>query len=288
MGNINSKNCDSISTKNFIMGRFKIEDLPKEMIPEILSRLPTESVLECKLVCKSWRDIIHFPSFSQKHLNHLTSAGDSGKLSFVFLSRYPTNINPITGQYLMLEEFTYAEYDENSHEAPFNRKVRIYINLPFYRHSFAGSCNGLICLDSWHKDIYGATYIFNPVTREYVILPTSEGSNYWSGFGYIPSTNEYKVVRIYNSLGDSNVRLRSIQVYTLGSSTGWRNVGTMDRTMQFYRKDAGAFVNGALYWADEEGTILAFHLADEKFSKLPSPPWFTRSEIPPFPISLGV
>ncbi|XP_026420366.1 F-box protein At3g07870-like [Papaver somniferum] len=229
--------------------------------------------MECKLVCKPWRDLIHLPSFSQKHLNHLNSASDddSGKLNFVFLHG-------------VINDFSYDEYDENSDETPFGRKERMNVNLPFYEHapgySFAGSCNGLICLHSFRKHIYGPTYIFNPITREYIIFPTSKENYWWTGFGYTLSTNEYKVVRVY---ADSNV-----QVYTLGSSTGWRNLGTIDMNVETFRKDAGAFANGALHWADNKGTILVFHLSDEKFRKLPPPPWFTPSGYLYFPISLGV
>ncbi|XP_026436206.1 F-box protein At3g07870-like [Papaver somniferum] len=163
----------------------------------------------------------------------------------------------------MRDEFYYAEYDENSPETPFSRKPRIDINLPFYEcrydYSFAGSCNGLICIDSWHNDRFGPTYIFNPVTREYITLPKFEGNYWWTGFGYIPSTNEYKVVRVYDT-----INVRTIHVYTIGSSNGWRNVGTVDRNMPFYRKYAGAFAHGAHHWADDKETILAFDLTDEK------------------------
>ncbi|RZC56045.1 hypothetical protein C5167_014901 [Papaver somniferum] len=53
------------------MGNFNM--LPLEIMLEILSRLPTEVVLECKLVSKSWKNCTQHPSLSQMHLNHLNA-----------------------------------------------------------------------------------------------------------------------------------------------------------------------------------------------------------------------
>ncbi|XP_026400690.1 F-box protein At3g07870-like [Papaver somniferum] len=170
-----------------------IYNLPEDIVLDMLNRLPVETVLECKLVCKPWKDVVHHPSFPQKHLNH--HLDDSDKLNFIFsnLEQDP-------------EELYYAEYDEDYHEVPFNRNVRINLSPLFYKYgcSLAGSCNGLICFNSYYEGYYGPVYICNPITREYVILPEFEGQCWWTVFGYIPSTNEYKVVRICETGGDSN------------------------------------------------------------------------------------
>lgn len=115
------------------------------------------------------------------------------------------------------------------------------------------------------------TCICNPITREYIILPKSEGKYRLTGFGYILSTNDYKVVWINAFWGSSNVGI--VQIYTHGSGTGWRNVGTADTNVDYVRPGSGKFANGALHWVDVVGTILAFHLTDEQFSKIPSPPF---------------
>ncbi|XP_026377813.1 F-box protein At3g07870-like [Papaver somniferum] len=136
-------------------------------------------------------------------------------------------------------------------------------------YSFDGSCNGLMCFnESFEED---DVYICNPATREYIVLPKFEGKDMLdllTGFGYIPSTNQYKVVRIHNTERDPNVGI--IQVYTLGSGIGWRNAGTID--IKCVPRCTGAFANGALHWVAFDGTIIVFHLADEKCSELHSPP----------------
>ncbi|XP_026419274.1 F-box protein At3g07870-like [Papaver somniferum] len=248
--------------------------LPSDIILDTLSRLPAENVLDCKLVSKPWRNLIHRPSFSQIHFNrHL----DSGKSSFIFLNRQPEREQG-------LNEFYYSEYDENCHESPFHRNTRINISPPLVKYSFAASCNGLLLFNATVKDEGGQVscepaYICNPITRECITLPRSKGQYMWTGFGYIPSTNEYKVVRIHNSGRRSiyeEIVVGIIQVYTLGSVSGWRDVGTIHIIMQYLvRTCDGVFANGALHWVNvhhEGNTIFAFRLADEKLTVLPSPP----------------
>ncbi|XP_026423547.1 uncharacterized protein LOC113319518 [Papaver somniferum] len=128
------------------------DNLPKDIILDILTRLPTETVLDSKLVCKPWRDVVHLPPFSQIHLDRL---------------KYAANDSDYEGKYR------------------------------------------------------------------------------WYGFGCVVSTNEYKVVRMYESGGDSNVGI--IQVYTLGSGIGWRNAGTLDINMKYVRRGNGAFAGEALH-----------------------------------------
>ncbi|KAI3833972.1 hypothetical protein MKX03_006744, partial [Papaver bracteatum] len=57
-----------------------MESLPSDIVQEILSRVPAESVLECKLVCKKWVTLIRRKNFTDMHLthqlNHLYSGDD--------------------------------------------------------------------------------------------------------------------------------------------------------------------------------------------------------------------
>ncbi|XP_026410212.1 F-box protein At3g07870-like [Papaver somniferum] len=267
-----------------------LNSLPEGIILDILTRVPTESVLDCKLVYKPWRDLIGDPSFSQLHFNLLDSADDSGKLSFIILSC--ENMDTFDPG---MEDLYYTEYDENCHETPFSRKMRMHLNPEFKKYSFVGSCNGLICFGPWFdcltsynvsKFHYGPVYICNPVSKEHIILPNFEGVYKWSGFGYSHSTNEYKVVRICLDSDEPNFGIP--QVYTVGSGNGWRNLREMDmelKNIQIVIFCAGMFANEALHWVNKDKKrFLAFHLADEKFSELPLPPCGVQNLCP----TLGV
>ncbi|XP_026458583.1 uncharacterized protein LOC113359108 [Papaver somniferum] len=91
-----------------------------------------------------------------------------------------------------------------------------------------------------------------------------------SRFGYVASTNEYKVVRIMYV--NKNKTDREVYIYTLGSGHGWRNLGkfTFGNEEQLVK---GVFVDGALHWLDYQlKKMVTFDLAEEKFCKHISPP----------------
>ncbi|OVA10577.1 F-box associated domain [Macleaya cordata] len=171
----------------------------------------------------------------------------------------------------------YGEYDEDNIDGgqySYKTLTRINhspINMPSKIYSMIGSCNGLICFSvpRWGT-IDDHVYICNPVTREYKRLTDKsfERVAVVNGFGYDPSSNEFKIVRIY--------LCELVQVYTLGSGSGWRNIGTTNYSLDYYvhpRSPMGVLVNGALHWLEyRKWRIVAFDLADEEFHVVPSPP----------------
>lgn len=106
---------------------------------------------------------------------------------------------------------------------------------------------------------------------------------YWSrGFGYVSSTDEYKVVRIMVTL---KVKFVQVHIYTLGSGNGWRNLGNFDLGGSNENLGEAVFLNGVLYWLyfdfyEIHDKIINFDLAEEKFcehisvSSLPSPCYY--------------
>ncbi|XP_026460230.1 putative F-box protein At4g21240 [Papaver somniferum] len=138
----------------------------------------------------------------------------------------------------------------------------------FYK--IRNSCNCLICFGVSYGDncsLFDAC-ICNPITKEYVALPKLEegftrNGRVMSGFGYLSLSDEYKVIRIYNEPEKPNVGL--VDVYTLGSGRGWRNVGEFNREIVLFASRHGTFVNGAIYWINANGVIVVFDLVDENF-----------------------
>ncbi|XP_026441615.1 F-box protein At3g07870-like [Papaver somniferum] len=139
------------------------------------------------------------------------------------------------------------------------------------------SCNGLVCIQSYNGQLPTFGGICNPVTGECLFLPGLREPKYpgWRhvGFGYLPSTNEYKVVRCtYNG-----ARKGHVEVYTLGSQSGWRRKENIP--YRFY--SSGLLANGAIHWIGETGQpgaqqvykIVAYDLVDEKFKYVLSLPF---------------
>lgn len=118
-------------------------------------------------------------------------------------------------------------------------------------------------------------YVCNPITRECITLPELDRSIYYrlvdsmsGGFGYVASTNEYKVVRIYTLWGERE--FAQIEVYTLGSGKGWRNAGKINNDSGYIATRNAVFVNGFVYWDLGNGITGAFDLADETFVRYSS------------------
>lgn len=145
------------------MDYFKI--LPVEITVDILTRLPRESALECKMVCPNWRSLIsHHPSFSKLHLNRLLnnpSDHNSGKLSFLSMG-YEDD------RYISRELYYFDYTNVNN----ISNIRRINLTFPFVFYDIVGSFNGLACIyGRQYHEIYGPACICNPITRECVILP---------------------------------------------------------------------------------------------------------------------
>ncbi|MCL7035275.1 hypothetical protein MKW94_022326 [Papaver nudicaule] len=246
-----------------------IKDLPDDILLEIMSWLPVESVLKCKLVCKKLQKLMHV----SRQLNQLYG-GVGDKLDTGLLFGCTTDASWRVSLFYGGLYNDKINTDDKYEFKKTLKKVR-HPPLPFKlpQSYMVGSCNGLVCLGRYYHQRVDPIYIFNPATGEYVILPKliiPEGSSFpriARGFGYVPSTNEYKVVRIFYP--DYKSPTGHVQVYTLGSGCGWRT-----KTAPFPEVDyevPASFVNGSLYWYDEL-KVYAFDLAKEEMRMVPSPP----------------
>ncbi|XP_026410233.1 putative F-box protein At3g23960 [Papaver somniferum] len=247
------------------MGMFS--DLPSDVMLDIFTRLPAESIGDCKSVSKRWRNVLRHPSFNQMHsnllLSNLDSSADSGKLNFSF--RMDDLSEPFS------RNLYYLEYDD---EVSSHTVKKLKLKPPFELYSILGSCNGLVCINGLPKHYTSASYvayICNPITGESITLPELDRATYYHnvffmtcGFGYVAATNEYKVARLYTLWKDP--KAAQIEVYTLGSGKGWRSVGKINNYLMDISMLNPFF--GFIYWTLREGRIMAFDLANEIFVEL--------------------
>ncbi|XP_059643037.1 putative F-box protein At3g16210 isoform X2 [Cornus florida] len=239
-----------------------VVDLPLEIISDILTRLPIESILACKLVCKNWYDLTRDPAFV--HLQ---------------LSRSPTRfvIDPALSRvandfYLLLLD---AE-EPKVKRFPIERKVLKGARI-------VCSCNGLLLITPDLK--LNPVVIYNPITRQRMILPSlldckGKLRSHQAGLGFDLSTGRYKVVQEYRKIRSESNRF---VILSLGENS-WRELsappGLLDWDWDGWES---LFWNGALYWkmvkTDLQGNcnigILGFDLSDEKFQIISFPKNFT-------------
>ncbi|XP_026378133.1 uncharacterized protein LOC113272525 [Papaver somniferum] len=136
-----------------------MEVLPWDIVSQILSHVPAEFMLNCKLLCKTWKTLL----LSRK----------VGKMGLIFTLASEANKKAL--HYGDYEDILRPDNDQNCSFKVFTKKVN---HPPFkpgngfgYESIMIGSCNGLVCISIPHDGIYDPVYICNPYTGEYVNLP---------------------------------------------------------------------------------------------------------------------
>jgi F-box interacting protein len=257
--------------------------IPTELIQNILSRLPVDDVLRCTSVCKSWYLLIASPSFASSHLN-LSSPNQEARLLvhyckpeddtfFYCLHRHTQTFDVI------------AKLDHPHHQK--SGKSNSYWKL-------IDSLNGLVCLYD-HEDTIA---LWNPSLRKSLILPktrvlSSEGLRQKVGVGFLPTSNECKVVWVSYSFETSQ---NEAKIYEL-SSGSWRDLKLGDFSNGNYCLCNGqqAHYNGILHWhasfrkKDKSGFaffIFSFDTKDEKFGAMMLPSCIRHNDSLPFQPSI--
>jgi len=247
-----------------------LQDLPSQLIMEILSWLPMKTIFSCKCVCKLWQGLLLDPHLINLHLSR---APISLLLRTIQKNRKPR----------MLHLF---DLKGNNIDCRGSRiKLKKKSNLPDAEFGFVNSCNGLLCLcEPGKKD---PIYVCNPILGEYITLPKvkKDVKVVGAGFGFSLETKEYKVVQVLRIMGTDPITREiydhyEAEIYVLGTGS-WRSIGKV-----MYNINAGfyfnTFVNGALHWEVMElntpDFIRAFDFGSEKFRAVPAPSAFVRSE----------
>ncbi|XP_076891861.1 F-box protein CPR1-like [Bidens hawaiensis] len=239
-------------------------NLPTDIAAELLLRLPVESVLRCKSVCKSWYSLIYDPQFVKSHLAISTRSNNHHRLI------YNTKVLRDSRQILKLKTCNLRDvlYDNSINNA-------LDIDYPLrdplkYVYAIA-SCNGLLCMAIMDELLF----IWNPSTRKSYRLPPTGyrkefGSYVLYGFGYDESTDDYKVVEL--SFNNKDKRETLVKIYSLKSGN-WKKIDAIPHC--FTNTFLGNFSNGALHWVTTKGlgpwAIISLDLAKESFGEVLQP-----------------
>lgn len=232
--------------------------LPPEITMDIILKLPIESILSCKFVCKSWIKVVESPEFSKLHFPKSVPG------LVVFQG------TDLPNPYKILE-FTDEIGPQN-----YAHYCKAVLGFPFPHHAqIHSSVNGLLFMydqDLWKPE---DLFICNPITRDYIELPPPCPDCLFLtctfGFGVSKMTGQYKVVMIYRVC--IVFCPPDCEVYTLGTRS-WR---TLETSLPLrYEGHIAAFLNGNLHWLafDIQGypLISSFDLETEVFSTFSSPP----------------
>lgn len=180
----------------------------EEIVINILSRLPVKTVVACKCVAKHWLKLISEPRFPLLQLNWSRK-----KLKYI-ICPYPEDNDIVTHLSLMEE----------------NGKISQDIPLSGFENTCSPEIicflNGLICsVDEDGDDLNEVNIrIFNPITRDTVILPRGSPSVVVPsvGIAFDPKSNDFKTFRFFSDSSVGDVKYKC-EVYT-SSSTAWRKI----------------------------------------------------------------
>ncbi|XP_027177707.1 F-box protein CPR1-like [Coffea eugenioides] len=252
--------------------------LPEDALAEILVKLPVKTLLRFCCVSKTWFALINSPYFEDKHLKYLHSKNRK----VVLVKRF------IKNEFKTLLSFHSHDEDESLPSVAPN------IELPSWnRYSFDiyGACNGIVCFSDLSE-----IHLCNPATRQFLTLPPSlrfdppkgfkSVSPHALGFGFDPSTQDYKVVKLYKLYPKSRSNysylgmVMGVQIYKLCTNS-WRKVDLiLPQVVNIYPPCFPATVNGCFHWDasdidPESGSvmrnILSFNMCTEVFRKIEYP-----------------
>ncbi|XP_059649718.1 F-box protein At3g07870-like [Cornus florida] len=245
-GGLATSNCNEEQTTSGVGVGVGVH-LPSPIIVDILSRLPTRSLLKCKCICKNWQYLImHDLYFRKIRLARADILDDI--------------VIPVNGSRRLFYLLELGEDSNYVHRTHWPMRFKIQSNK-----KLIGSCNGLFCLLNYYNR--DTVYISNPILGESVALPKPKTDakpfRVTYCFGFSPTTEEYKVLRFRLLPADYS----TVDVHTLGTDT-WRNVGDAP----YPAHDYGVNLNGAVHWIDKRGTsIYPFDIDEEQVHPIPLP-----------------
>ncbi|XP_022728105.1 F-box protein At3g07870-like [Durio zibethinus] len=253
-----------------------MELLPWEIVLDILSRLPIPSLVQSKSVCRAWHSLIQDPVLVNKHFWR-TVENDPGLIL--------QTDHPVKNQ-LYFGDFSTDRNDGNLITTKLSMPPLLNLHL-------VSSCNGLLCLRA--SSVSFGLCIYNPFTRDYTELPKLTKPRCHGGllgFGFDPTTKEYKVIvksydrrpfRPFYVAGSTLLRPQvaastsieaAVHILTIGNPT-WRNLGNLPFHLRLQRSQV--LVNGKLHWVSYRNRykatnpIISFDLTTEQFQEVPRP-----------------
>ncbi|XP_059289061.1 F-box/kelch-repeat protein At3g23880-like [Lycium ferocissimum] len=238
---------------------------PREIISNILSRLPVKTLLQFRSVCKPWRNLISKPNFIDTHFYHSSSLQHIGSPILIH-TQHVKSSDHVLSLYNPLES-SVVELDN-----PF----------PFFFQEMAvvGSCNGIVCLckPPWGDVIT----LWNPAMRQSRNVQLSKKkplmgiySGVSIGLAYDSQENDFlilsllgyrKVIKVPDEVEMCSTK--SFSWKKLKNEVGFRALGF----------NCNVIIKGVPYWSamveDEYGlreVLVYFDVGRKVFEKLPMP-----------------
>ncbi|XLR36291.1 F-box/kelch-repeat protein At3g23880-like [Arachis hypogaea] len=187
------------------------DDLPEELIREILLRLPARTLASLRSVCTSWRNLISAPDFTFNHLRR----------SYF---RDPSLTPPqIAYHRIILPSVTIRVLSVQSMMENPSKPTRLDCFRGPCDYTIVGSFHGLLCMFNYDRSQKSHAMLWNPCTGFTFKSPEISGIARISGFGYDHLSDTYKLYGIFKKNGPSGME-SSTRIYTFGPTSSWRRI----------------------------------------------------------------
>ena len=277
----------------------KCADLPEEVVVEIMSWLPPESLIRFKRVSKSWYALIRFlitdSTFVAKHF--LNMKNDMSSVAFIYQSpctceyvhhqdlvRHSRSC-PVTVPKICSLSHLDDDDDDDDGESESDYIHHVIEDLPRIPYErdvtdrLEYHCNGVIVLTRYDSGTYRGLFIYNPGIMEFRILPESIFSDdlYFlgGGLGYDTKADDYKLINFGHGWMSNNPKA---QVYSLGTNS-WREIKFELDNYDMVINRRGVFCKGVIYWhvcfntslPENRYKLISFNVSNETFHDLVLP-----------------
>lgn len=258
-----------------------IIDLPNEVIVEILSWLPPESLVRSKCVCKLWsaliKNLIQDHNFIAKHLSSMSST------RYILFSKHhlcrcqlrTPKCSQVFFSVLTMFNDNNGDGQINCVTKDFNSGLaRMYGNGEVPRFH----CNGIFLLvGTRHQRDFFALH--NPATNDFRLLPEPSITGIFItlgfGFGYDSRANDYKIIRFG---ADRVNRTHRAEVYQL-STNSWREIYKNMKGIHRFQTELSVYCNGVFFWyTSGYNHILSFDMCEEEFGTIELPNYLYSDE----------
>nr|POF25400.1 putative f-box protein [Quercus suber] len=235
------KKAKAVKEDEKVGGTDIISELPPYIVTDILSRLPFNTVLSCRCVCKTWLHLLMDPSFAQL---------------------YHTRAHPC-----IILQPTYKHRNQHLYAVHFDNRNHVREMYQYRYHDYVKLGQLYVC-----NPITAEFIIVKPGIK----LPSS---SVCPCLGFCPKTQVYKVVLLSKQQYGVEVS-NSMQtlVYTLGVKGNglWKSVNVGNDVLGLPRNTT--FLNGIIHWVVRSTSapqfIYSFDVEDECFQPVPPPPEF--------------
>ncbi|XP_059280190.1 F-box/kelch-repeat protein At3g23880-like [Lycium ferocissimum] len=249
---------------------------PEDLILDILLRLPVESLLRFKCVCKHWYALIKSPSFIEKHFHHKNNRA----------RLLVCNLKVAHEGHVPVKSVVFSLFPEKIVPGV-TPEQKTLLHLPRVSDftCVAGPVDGLFLVQ---KKFYGDVHLglWNPASREFRPLPPApfDIEDFFSdhdhkfGLGFDLLTQDYKVVWIrvfWDEDGQGVYPCVFACVYS-SCNNSWKNLTTeIPSSCTLSAPLDATSLNGVYYWLsrglDEIYSIRSFDMGTEQFGEMQGP-----------------